>query len=119
MDIRKFWGQTRALSSTNSELSTDPEATDVSNQSESGDVLSTEEGFLLLSCLLSDSTSIELCLYPSPSVTAPLNCVSKTSLPSDLTTKMNDMHKREIVMTGPAQPCNCHFPKQKYNNSNL
>ena len=69
MDIRKFGGQTRTLSSAANEPNNDPEATEVSG---SGDVLSNSgEGFSLRpSRLLStDSISVESCLDSSTTVT--------------------------------------------------
>ena len=88
MDIRKFGGQTRTLSSAANEPNNDPEATEVSG---SGDVLSNSgEGFSLLSSRLlsTDSISVESCLDSST-----LTCVGTASLPSDLATPLNDIDK--------------------------
>ena len=96
MDIRKFGGQTRTLSSAANEPNNDPEATEVSG---SGDVLSDSgEGFSLLSSRLlsTDSISVESCLDLST-----LTCVGTASLPSDLATPLNDIDKWEIVIRGP------------------
>ena len=114
MDIRKFGGQTRTLSSAANEPNNDPEATEVSG---SGDVLSNSgEGFSLLSSRLlsTDSISVESCLDSST-----LTCVGTASLPSDLATPLNDIDKWEIVIRAPSQPSNCHFPRRKYSNGNL
>ena len=111
MDIRKFVGQTRTLSTAANEPNNDPEATEVSG---SGDVLSNSgEGFSLRpSRLLStDSISVESCLDSST-----LTCVATASLLSDLATPLNDIHEWEIVIKGPSQPSNCHFPRRKYSN---
>ena len=88
----------------------------------SGDVLSNSgEGFSLRpSRLLStDSISVESCLDSSTTVTNHLTCVGTASLPSDLATPLNDIDKWEIVIKGPSQPSNCHFPRRKYSNGNL
>ena len=101
MDIRKFGGQTRTLSSAANEPNNDPEATEVSG---SGDVLSNSgEGFSLLSSRLlsTDSISVDSCLDSST-----LTCVGTASLPSDHATPLNDNDKWEIVIKGPSQPSN-------------
>ena len=104
MDIRKFGGQTRTLSTATNESNNDPEETEVSG---SGDVLSNSgEGFSLLSSRLlsTDSISVESCLDSST-----LTCVGTASLPSDHATPLNDIDKWEIVIKGPSQPSNVIF----------
>ena len=118
MDIRKFGGQTRTLSIAANEPNTAPEATEVS---ESGDILSnSREGFLRPSRLLStDNISVESCLVSSTTVADHLACVSIASIPSDLTTPLNDIDKWKFIMKGPSQLSNSHFPRRKYSNGNL
>ena len=92
MDIRTFFVSTKNLT----EKSTDSVEAGAAAQ-ESVDSV---EGATAHSVLLSSST------------------LSGT-FPSDLPVSVSVVHKQDILVKGPTQPCNCTFPRRKFSNGNL
>ena len=41
------------------------------------------------------------------------------TFPSDLPVSVSVVHKKDILVKGPTQPCNCTFPRRKFSNGNL
>ena len=92
MDIRRFFVSTKNLT----EKSTDSVEAGAAAQ-ESVDSV---KGATPHSVLLSSST------------------LSGT-FPSDLPVSVSVVHKQDILVKGPTQPCNCTFPRRKFSNGNL